>query len=38
MKIPQILMKYVCKLVQVFDNAAAVDETVETLKRRKITE
>ncbi|KAL8147933.1 hypothetical protein AgCh_005312 [Apium graveolens] len=31
-------MKLVCKLVQVFDDAAAVDETVQTLKRRKITE
>ena len=38
MKIPQILMKPVCKMVQVFDDTAAKDETVETLKRRKISE
>ncbi|KAL8126481.1 hypothetical protein AgCh_013680 [Apium graveolens] len=38
MKIPQILMDPVCKMVQVFDDAAPKDETVETLKRRKVTE
>ena len=38
MKIPQILMKPACKMVQVFDDTAVEDETVETLKRRKITE
>ena len=38
MKIFQILMKPVYKIVQVFDDTTAEDETVETLKRRKITE
>ncbi|KAL8099431.1 hypothetical protein AgCh_031894 [Apium graveolens] len=38
MKIPQILMKPVCKMVQVNDDTLAEDETVQTLKRRKITE
>ena len=31
-------MKPVCKLVQVFDDVVVIDETVQTLKRRKITE
>ncbi|KAL8103728.1 hypothetical protein AgCh_028071 [Apium graveolens] len=38
MKITQILMNHVCKMVQVFDDTAAEDETVETLKRKKINE
>ncbi|KAL8125875.1 hypothetical protein AgCh_013251 [Apium graveolens] len=38
MKIPQILMDPVCKMVQVFDDTAAEDEIVETLKRKRITE
>ncbi|KAL8116917.1 hypothetical protein AgCh_023195 [Apium graveolens] len=38
MKIPQILIKPVCKLVQVTDDTLAEDEDVQTLKRRKISE
>ncbi|KAL8089143.1 hypothetical protein AgCh_038785 [Apium graveolens] len=38
MKIPQILMDPVCKMVQVFDDTAAEDETIETLKRKRMTE
>ncbi|KAL8089399.1 hypothetical protein AgCh_039010 [Apium graveolens] len=38
MKIPQILMDPMFKFVQVFDDAAVEDETVETLKRKKMTE
>ncbi|KAL8119017.1 hypothetical protein AgCh_016496 [Apium graveolens] len=38
MKIPQILVDLVCKMVQVFDDDAAEDETVETLKRKMMTE
>ena len=38
MKIPQILMDPVCKMVQVFDDTATEDEIVETLKRKRMTE
>ncbi|KAL8115843.1 hypothetical protein AgCh_022368 [Apium graveolens] len=38
MKIPQILMKPVCKIVQVIDDNLAEDKDVQTLKRKKISE
>ncbi|KAL8110277.1 hypothetical protein AgCh_026120 [Apium graveolens] len=38
MKIPQIQIKPVCKMVQVTDDTLAEDEDVQTLKKRKISE